>query len=95
MGCSATNEKSDSNMQKERAKVIMNETNKDNNPNKINLSENNTKCEKENNKIDLPIANTKKELLKNLNSSNDENKSLLLKIKSKHILKKYKNFLIH
>ena len=92
MGCSATNEKSDSNMQKERAKVIMNETNKDNNPNKINLSENNTKCEKENNKIDLPIANTKKELLKNLNSSNDENKSLLLKIKSKHILKKIKEF---
>ena len=92
MGCSATNEKSDSNMQKERVKVIMNETNKDNNPNKINLSENNTKCEKENNKIDLPIANTKKELLKNLNSSNDENKSLLLKIKSKHILKKIQEF---
>ena len=70
----------------------MNETDKDNNPNKINLSENNTKCEKENNKIDLPIANTKKELLKNLNSSNDENKSLLLKIKSKHILKKIQEF---
>ena len=92
MECSATNEKSDSNMQKERAKVIMNETNKDNNPNKINLSENNTKCEKENNKIDLPIANTKNELLKNINSSNDENKSLLLKIKSKHILKKIQEF---
>ena len=92
MGCSATNEKSDSNMQKEREKFMMNENNKDNNPNKINLSENNTKCEKENNKIDLPIANTKKELLKNLNSSNDENKSLLLKIKSKHILKKIKEF---
>ena len=55
MGCSATNEKSDSIIQKEREKFIMNETNKDNNPNKINLSENNTKCEKENNKIDLPI----------------------------------------
>ena len=92
MGCSATNEKSDSIIQKEREKVLMNETNKDNNPNKINLSENNTKCEKENNKIDLPIANTKKELLKNLNSSNDENKSLLLKIKSKHIFKKIKEF---
>ena len=92
MGCSATNEKSDSIIQKEREKVLMNETNKDNNPNKINLSENNTKCEKENNKIDLTIANTKKELLKNLNSSNDENKSLLLKIKSKHILKKIQEF---
>ena len=92
MGCSATNEKSDSIIQKEREKFIMNETNKDNNPNKINLSENNTKCEKENNKIDLPIANTKKELLKNINSSNDENKSLLLKIKSKHILKKIQEF---
>ena len=92
MECSATNEKSDSNMQKEREKVLMNETDKDNNPNIINISENNTKCEKENNKIDLPLANTKKELLKNLNSSNDENKSLLLKIKSKHILKKIKEF---
>ena len=38
------------------------------------------------------FTNTKKELLKNINSSNDENKSLLLKIKSKHILKKIQEF---
>ena len=89
---SENNTKCDSNVQKEREKFMMNETDKDNNPNKINLSLNNTKSEKENNKIDLPIANTKKELLKNLNSSNDENKSLLLKIKSKHIFKKIQEF---